>query len=121
MKIMFTAESASFEAVLNTTPAAKAIAGKLPLASSVNRWGDEIYFDTGITCPRGGETTDLKVGDIGYWPDGKCLCVFFGPTPASTGDDPVPASGVAVVGRTDASPALLRRIGDGEKITVSER
>lgn len=119
MKVTFTAGSASFDAELNDSPAAKAIAAALPIESEVNTWGDEIYFDTGIDCPRGGETMKLRAGDVGWWPQGRCLCVFFGPTAASPGADPVPASPVAVVGRTAAAPALLRSIRDGEKITVS--
>ncbi len=62
---------------------------------------------------------ELGVGDIAYWPQGRCLCVFFGPTPASRGPAPVPASPVAVVGRTGAPPEVLRSIGDGERIRVS--
>ena len=119
MKIVFKTDSASFDAELNDSPAARAIGARLPLESTVNTWGDEIYFDTGIACPRGGETMALRVGDIGYWPQGKCLCVFFGPTPASRGTEPAPASPVAVVGKTGAAPGLLRSIRDGEKIVVS--
>jgi len=119
MKITFAAESASFEAELNDSPAARVIAEKLPLSSKVNTWGDEIYFNIGITCPRDGETTTVKVGDVGYWPEGKCLCIFFGRTPMSPGADPVPASAVVIVGKTDARVDLLRSIKHGEKIIVS--
>lgn len=119
MRVLFKAESASFEAEFNESPAAKEILAHLPITSRVSTWGDEIYFDIGIACPRGEETMGLSVGDIGYWPSGECLCVFFGRTPASSGDAPVPASPVAVVGKTSVSAQLLRSIRDGEKITVS--
>jgi hypothetical protein len=119
MKITFKTESVSFDAELNDSPAAKVIAEKLPLSSKVQTWGDEIYFDIGLICPRDGETMTVKVGDVGYWPEGKCLCVFFGPTPMSSGADPVPASAVVIVGRTDASMDLLKRIRNGEGIAVS--
>ena len=119
MKEICISERARFEGELNDSPAARAIAAALPLESETNRWGDEIYFDIGIACPRGGETMELGVGDIAYWPQGRCLCVFFGPTPASRGPAPVPASPVAVVGRTGAPPEVLRSIGDGERIRVS--
>jgi len=119
MKIVLKAGKISFEAELNDSPAAKVIGGKLPLSSEVNTWGDEIYFCVGISCPRDGQTMTVKVGDVGYWPEGKCLCVFFGPTPASTGRDPVPASPVVIVGKTSAPVKLLQSIKDGEKIAVS--
>ena len=61
---------------------------------------------------------DVAVGDIAYWPQGKCLCVFFGITPASTSDKPEPASAVGIVGRTAATPELLRKAEAGQKIVV---
>ena len=54
-------------------------------------------------------TTKVKVGDIGYWPPGKALAIFFGPTPMSTGPDPVPASEVNLVGRILDDPRLLKK------------
>jgi hypothetical protein len=119
MKVLFKSETFSFEAEFNDSPAAVKIVEHLPIESSVSRWGDEIYFDTGIACPTEGQTMDVEVGAVGYWPQGKCLCVFFGPTPASSDDTPVPASHVVVVGKTGASPERLRSIKEGERITVS--
>lgn len=96
----------------------KEIDKNLPIESKVKTWGDEIYFDTGITAPAQGATLDVGIGDIAYWPEGKCLCIFFGPTPASSGDKPVPASEVVIVGKTDADPDLLRKVKSGSKIEV---
>ena len=100
-------------------PTAAKIKESLPIESKVKMWGDEIYFDTGITAPAEGATVDVAVGDIAYWPDAKCLCIFFGRTPASSGDKPVPASEVVIVGKTTVEPALLRKVKSGSKITVS--
>jgi hypothetical protein len=47
------------------------------------------------------------------------LCVFFGKTPASKGSEPRPASDVTVIGRTDAEPALLRKVRDGERMRLT--
>lgn len=120
MKVIFQTKKISFEAELNNSEASKKLIENLPINSDVNTWGDEIYFDTGITAPSDGKTMDTNIGDIGYWPQGKCLCVFFGPTPASEGFKPVPASHVVIVGKTTASPDILKTIKDGEKITVTE-
>ena len=60
----------------------------------------------------------VRAGDIAYWPQGKCLCIFFGPTPASTTEEPVPASPVVVVGQTKASRADLKSVQLGEKIKI---
>ena len=119
MKIRFQTLSAEFSGELNDTPAARELIKNLPVSSRVSTWGDEIYFDAGIAAPDAGATMKPAVGEIGYWPPGRCLCVFFGPTPASDSEDPVPASPVVVVGKTSASPELLRGIAAGEEITVS--
>jgi hypothetical protein len=44
--------------------------------------------------------------------------VFFGPTPASTSDDPVPASEVNLVGRIRGDATLLRRAADARVIKM---
>jgi hypothetical protein len=99
-------------------PTANKIQEYLPIVSTASTWGDEIYFDTGITAPAQEATLDVDVGDIAYWPEGKCLCIFFGATPVSTGDKPVPASEVVVIGKGDVDPALLRLVAPGSRIIV---
>jgi hypothetical protein len=99
-------------------PTAKTISESLPIKSKVQTWGDEIYFNTGIVASGEGATLDVEVGDIAYWPAGKCLCIFFGKTPASSGDKPVPASIVVLIGKTKVDPELLRKVKSGSKISV---
>ena len=99
-------------------PTVKKINESLPLESKANLWGDEIYFDIGVTAPSSGATLDVNVGDIAYWPEGKCLCIFFGRTPASSGNKPVPASEVVIVGRAKINPDKLKKAKTGDKITV---
>jgi hypothetical protein len=53
-------------------------------------------------------TARVKVGDIGYWPPGEALAIFFGPISLSSGNDPVPASAVNVVGRITGDAGLFR-------------
>ena len=106
------------EAEFFDNPTAKKILESLPIQSKVKTWGDEIYFDTGIVAPAKDATMDVAVGDIAYWPAGKCLCIFFGPTPASSGDKPVPASEIVIVGKASLDPAMLSKVKSGSKITV---
>ncbi len=99
-------------------PTANKIKESLPIESEAQIWGDEIYFDTGVTAAVQKATTEVEVGDIAYWPSGRCLCIFFGRTPASTSDRPVPASEVVVVGRARVDPKVLRKVKSGSKIIV---
>jgi uncharacterized protein len=82
-------------------------------------WGDEFYFEIPVTMPLDESATrKVKAGDIGYWPPGKALAIFFGPTPMSTGTDPVPASEVNLVGRILDDPTLLRQEKGAFKIRI---
>ena len=108
----------SFVAVFNGTPIAHAILSQLPITSTVNRWGDEIYFDVPVKLANTQPTREVSIGGIAYWPEGPSLCIFFGKTPASKGDEPRPASDVTVVGHTDAPVDLLRSITEGMPITL---
>jgi hypothetical protein len=97
---------------------AKSIVDNLPIDSTVNTWGKEAYFKTNIDAPTKGATMDVKIGDIAYWLDGRALCIFFGPTPLSEGNKPVPASAVVVVGKIIGEFCSLNKIKEGSKVRV---
>ena len=119
MKVLFMTKSFNFDVEFNDAKTAKEIIQNLPVESVISTWGDEIYFDTGFKASAQSATMEVDVGDVAYWPQGKCLCVFFGPTPASTTQKPEPASPVVVVGKTEATCENLRKIQLGEKISVA--
>ena len=119
VKVRFETSRGSFDGTLNESEIAQAIAGRLPIASTVMRWGEEIYFNVPVKMANTKPTRAVKVGDIGYWPEGPSLCIFFGKTPVSKGNEPRPATDVTIVGRTDVAPALLRSIEEGTSITIS--
>jgi hypothetical protein len=108
--IKITAGSVSVDAELGDTVLAKTVAAKLPIETTPNEWGDEFYF--GIPVRSGLDETatkKVKVGDIGFWPPGNAMAIFFGPTPMSSGADPVPASAVCILGRITGDATLLRQ------------
>lgn len=111
MKIRISIQDISLDAELFDTPCGKAIGAVLPLEAWPNKWGDEFYFEVAVICPldETATTTGVKAGDIGYWPQGRAVAVFFGPTPASTGPDPVPASAVNIVGRIPGDATVLKK------------
>ncbi len=118
MLVVFKADNIGFYVKFNESPAALEIFNHLPLDGAVSKWQDEIYFETNVSAPSVGQTMDVDVGDVAYWPQGNCLCVFFGRTKASTTDKPVPASPVVVIGHTMATPGELQEIKAGESIRV---
>ena len=97
---------------------AEAIWKALPMEGTVNRWGEEIYFSIPIKIPEENGQEEVSIGDLAYWPPGNCFCIFFGATPASTGDQPRAASPVNVFGRIIGNAKSLTKAKSGEKIEV---
>ena len=117
-KVRFETPHGSFDGTFDEGEVAREIVQKLPIASTGMRWGEEIYFDVPVMMANTKPTREVKAGDIGYWPEGPSLCIFFGKTPASKGNEPRPASDVTLVGHTGAPLELLRSIAEGTPITV---
>ncbi len=120
-RIKITSADITLDAELFDTPCAKAIADALPIEARPNEWGDEFYFEVPVKMPLDETaTTKVSVGDIGYWPPGKALAIFFGPTPMSRGPEPVPASEVNLVGRITGDSSLLRKAKGAAKIRIEK-
>jgi len=96
-----------------------ALADALPLADEGTRWGDELYFDVPIDVPAENARAVVPEGAIAYWPTGNVLCLFWGPTPASDGDEPRAASPVNVVARvTETEP--LASVEGGVRVRLEQ-
>ena len=98
---------------------ADAVWDALPITGRVQTWGDEIYFPIPVEAEEAADAqATVDKGAVAYWPPGDALCLFWGPTPMSRGDEIRPASPVNVLGRIDGDPAVLARVADGARITV---
>ncbi len=118
MKIKIVTESAEAFAELNNTKTAAAVAEALPFESIAHRWGDEVYFEIPLELePEEGKEI-LEIGDIAYWPPGKSMCIFFGPTPSSRGNEVRAYSPVNVFGRVAGDARVFRNVKDRERIRV---
>jgi len=96
-----------------------AIAAALPLEGNGSRWGDELYFRTGIDVNPETTQMEVPVGALAYWPQGNAICLFWGPTPASHEQEPRAAAPVAVVATIDdVSP--LDAIQAGAAIRIEQ-
>jgi uncharacterized protein len=116
--IRITAGAVAAHAELNDSKTAAAIAGALPIEAKGETWGDEIYFDIGLSLSPESPQTVVALGDLGYWPPGQAFCIFFGPTPMSRGDEIRPASAVNVVGRVVGDPRVFTRVRAGTRVRI---
>jgi hypothetical protein len=120
-RIKIIIEDITLDAELFDTRCAKEIADTLPVGTRPNEWGDEFYFEIPAKMPLD-ETasTAVKSGDIGFWPPGNALAIFFGPTPMSSSSDPVPASAVNIVGRIVGDASALKKAKGASMIRIEK-
>jgi len=117
-RIRISAGSVSAEAVLNGSATAGAVWDALPLSVPADTWGDEIYFSIPVTAKLESARETVERGDLGYWPPGSAFCIFFGPTPASHGDEIRPASPVNVFGRLVGDASVWKKVRAGTAVRV---
>ena len=118
-RITISAGPVELSAELHDSPTAQAIWSALPLSIAGNTWGDEIYFRIPVDAEGRDLNEVVELGDLAFWPPGNALCIFYGPTPASRGDEIRAASGVEVVGRITGDAALLRQAPPGSVVTLA--
>ncbi|MFJ9865515.1 cyclophilin-like fold protein [Streptomyces sp. NPDC101165] len=119
MQIRISWPAGNITATLDDTPTTQALGKALPLASTAHTWGEEVYFDTGVSVSR--ETDARQVvepGTVAFWTDGDALALPYGPTPISRGDECRLASPCNVLGRLDGDAAVLATVRDGDPVRV---
>ena len=121
--IVVIADNLRLEGHLSDTPTGRALANALPFEGQAQRWGDEIYFSVPQVVQEldDNAAVSVQVGDIGYWPPGRALCLFFGLTPSSVPGEIRPASAVNLVGRLTGDPCCLAGVSEGDTVRVERK
>ncbi|WDV52946.1 cyclophilin-like fold protein [Streptomyces coeruleorubidus] len=104
-------------ATLDDTPTTHALAKALPFVSTARTWGEEVYFDTGVSVSRETDAREVvEPGTVAFWTDGDALALPYGPTPISRGNECRLASPCNVLGRIDGDPGVLATVRDGDPV-----
>ena len=118
-KIQITTQNITVEAELLDRPESDNFYSSLPLTGRVNTWGLEIYFSIDYSMElQEGASEIVNLGDIAYWPPGSAFCIFFGPTPASIGDEIRAASEVNLLGKIIGDPLVFKSVPSGIDIKI---
>jgi len=118
-KIVMTIGGIRLLVELKPNRTADAVFKALPIQAKANQWGEEFYCELpGVQDFRETATTNVKVGDVAFWGMGRMLAVFFGRTPMSLGEDPVPADRVNVIGKIIGDPTVLREAVGASTMSV---
>ena len=106
-------------AYLKETASAKALLEALPLTSTANTWGEEVYFDVNIDVELEDDARSVvDPGTVCLWVEGKSLALPFGPTPASVEDECRLVTDVNILGVIEGDPRILSSIHVGDEVTV---
>jgi len=118
--IVISAGNVSLPAELNDSPTARQVWEALPMEGTANTWGDEIYFAIPVVAAEEPDArADVAVGELGYWPVGHAFCIFFGPTPASTGQAPRAYSPVNILGHVLGDATRFRAVRAGTRVRLA--
>ena len=94
---------------VNDSHTAAELLRALPVTSSAQTWGAEVYFDVpvhlGPEDPRG----TVESGAVGYWPPGHAVCLFFGQQPVSPVD---------LIGTIEGDQQALEVVEDGQVVKL---
>ena len=122
-EIVIVVDDIRLHGYLGDSPTAQALADALPIEGRAQLWGEEIYFPVDRVVAELDDTAAVvvNVGDLGYWPTGRALCIFFGPTPGSVPGEIRPASAVNLVGRVTDDPCCLKLISEGAPVRIEKK
>jgi hypothetical protein len=121
-RISLTIGGNTVSAALNGSRTADLFYEKLPMTISLDRWGDEYYGNCGLKVKReSGARADMEIGELAIWPDGSALCIFFGPTPASTDERPKAVSPVNPIGKITGDVQFMKKLGGSITVEVGKQ
>ena len=101
------------------TPTARAILAALPFTTTVNTWGDEVYFSTPLNLERETDARELmQLGDIAFWTEGNSIAIGYGETPISAPGEIRLAAKVNVWARALGDVTVLASAETGDVVEV---
>lgn len=108
-RVRIRAGAVELVAELNDSHTAQRLVEALPIRSSAQVWGHEVYFSTGLSLPGQNLTPHAPPGAVAYWPPGKAICLFFGQKPAGP---------VELIGELRGDPWQLADVKPGDEVLV---
>lgn len=120
-KIRITSGSVELLADVLDTPTGRSILNCLPIESSVNTWGEEIYFSIPVQAERESDAKDIvKPGEIAFWVEGSCIAIGFGRTPISQGNEIRLAAKTNIWAITKDDVKTLSSVNAGDIVRVEQ-
>jgi hypothetical protein len=101
----------------------KSFLQNLPFTLGVNLWGEEIYTnESPINVDEENPKAQVELYDVAYWPTGKAICLFYGPTPIGNKNEIKPYSPVNVIGKIlKPDKKILSELKNGTNVTFNKK
>lgn len=95
----------------------------LPFNVGTNLWGDEIYTDESpISVGEEKAKPLVELFDVAFWPTGKAICLFYGPTPIGNKNEIKPYSPVNIIGKIlNPDKQILTELKNGTHVTFKKK
>lgn len=119
VRIRITWPNGSLTARLEDTATARKLLAALPVESSANIWGEEVYFRIPVKANLEPDARDVvDPGTVCFWVQGSSLALPFGPTPVSQGSECRLVARVNVLGAIEGDARRLKTVRDGDAVKV---
>jgi len=101
----------------------KSFLQNLPFTLGINLWGEEIYTnESPINVDEENAKAQVELYDVAYWPTGKAICLFYGPTPIGNKNEIKPYSPVNVIGKIlKPDKKILSELKNGTNVTFKKK
>jgi len=120
-KLILRINGKSLNLFLKETETAEKIYNAVPINSSINTWGEEIYFNTNLSINREKEAKAVvDFGEIAFWTEGSAVAIGYGKTPVSSGDEIRLASPCNIWANADFDKSFFDDINDGDKVSLDK-
>lgn len=104
---------------LQPGPTVDRLLAALPCESSINTWGEEVYFPLPVRAAlEPGAQQVVPPGTVCFWVDGSALALPWGRTPVSRGDECRLVSPCNMLGRIRGEASVLKSARDGDPVRV---
>ena len=121
MQIQIHVADITLSATLRDTPTAQAILAALPIESSAQTWGEEVYFRIPLTAELEADARDVvTAGELAFWVEGSCIAIGFGPTPVSQGNEIRLAARTNIWADTSDDVRQLAVVQAGDTVRVEQ-